>query len=229
MRPTSRTRSPGSAGSASTCTASGAASASSCAACSRSIPSFDSLGLPMSVRRLAENPRGLVLVTGPTGSGKTTTLAAMIDHINSTMSRHIVTVEDPIEVLHADKQSIVNQREVGTDTADFGAGAAPGAAPGPRRHPHRRDARRGDGRDRAVGGRDRSPRLLDAAHDQRDRDDQPDHRLLPAAPAAPDPHGRRRLAARHREPAARRDAQRRRAGARGRGARGDAAACSTRS
>jgi twitching motility protein PilT len=86
-----------------------------------SIPSFDSLGLPASVRRLAENPRGLVLVTGPTGSGKTTTLAAMVDHINSTMSRHIVTVEDPIEVLHADKQSIVNQREVGTDTADFAA------------------------------------------------------------------------------------------------------------
>ena len=84
-----------------------------------SIPSFDSLGLPVSVRRLAENARGLVLVTGPTGSGKTTTLAAMVDHINSTMSRHIVTVEDPIEVLHADKQSIVNQREVGTDTADF--------------------------------------------------------------------------------------------------------------
>jgi twitching motility protein PilT len=86
-----------------------------------SIPSFDSLGLPPAVRRLAENPRGLVLVTGPTGSGKTTTLAAMVDHINSTMSRHIVTVEDPIEVLHADKQSIVNQREVGTDTADFGS------------------------------------------------------------------------------------------------------------
>jgi twitching motility protein PilT len=86
-----------------------------------SIPSFDSLGLPPSVRRLAENPRGLVLVTGPTGSGKTTTLAAMVDHINATMSRHIVTVEDPIEVLHADKQSIVIQREVGTDTADFNA------------------------------------------------------------------------------------------------------------
>jgi twitching motility protein PilT len=86
-----------------------------------SIPSFDSLGLPNSVRKLAENPRGLVLVTGPTGSGKTTTLAAMIDHINTTMSKHIVTVEDPIEVLHADKQSIVVQREVGTDTADFNA------------------------------------------------------------------------------------------------------------
>ncbi len=83
------------------------------------ILSFEDLGLPPAVRRLAENPRGLVLVTGPTGSGKTTTLAAMIDHINATMSRHIVTVEDPIEVLHGDKQSVVNQREIGTDTADF--------------------------------------------------------------------------------------------------------------
>ena len=83
------------------------------------ILSFEDLGLPPAVRRLAENPRGLVLVTGPTGSGKTTTLAAMIDHINDTMSRHIVTIEDPIEVLHGDKQSVVNQREIGTDTADF--------------------------------------------------------------------------------------------------------------
>jgi twitching motility protein PilT len=83
------------------------------------ILSFEDLGLPPAVRRLAENPRGLVLVTGPTGSGKTTTLAAMIDHINETMSRHIVTIEDPIEVLHGDKQSVVNQREIGTDTADF--------------------------------------------------------------------------------------------------------------
>jgi twitching motility protein PilT len=83
------------------------------------IASFEELGLPQVVRRLAEHQRGLVLVTGPTGSGKTTTLAAMIDHINATASRHIVTIEDPIEVLHGDKQSIVNQREVGTDTADF--------------------------------------------------------------------------------------------------------------
>jgi twitching motility protein PilT len=85
----------------------------------QTIPGFDELGLPPSVRRLAENPRGLVLVTGPTGSGKTTTLACMIDHINETMSRHIVTIEDPIEVLHSDKLSIVNQREIGTDTIDF--------------------------------------------------------------------------------------------------------------
>jgi len=83
------------------------------------IPSFEELGLPPVVQRLAENPRGLVLVTGPTGSGKTTTLASMIDYINEAMSRHIVTIEDPIEVLHSDKNSIVNQREVGTDTHDF--------------------------------------------------------------------------------------------------------------
>ncbi|MFZ4583800.1 MAG: type IV pilus twitching motility protein PilT [Acidimicrobiia bacterium] len=85
------------------------------------IPSFEDLGLPPVVRRLAEEPRGLVLVTGPTGSGKTTTLAAMIDHINTTMRKHVVTIEDPIEVLHPDKNSIVNQREIGTDTDDFHA------------------------------------------------------------------------------------------------------------
>ncbi|GIU85955.1 MAG: twitching motility protein PilT [Acidimicrobiia bacterium] len=83
------------------------------------IPGFTELGLPPVVQKLAEYPRGLVLVTGPTGSGKTTTLASMIDYINETMQRHIVTIEDPIEVLHADKCSIVNQREVGTDTVDF--------------------------------------------------------------------------------------------------------------
>jgi twitching motility protein PilT len=83
------------------------------------IPSFEELGLPPVVRRLAEEPRGLVLVTGPTGSGKTTTLAAMIDHINEVQARHIVTIEDPIEVLHPDKRSIVNQREIGSDTEDF--------------------------------------------------------------------------------------------------------------
>ncbi|MFN8034770.1 MAG: type IV pilus twitching motility protein PilT [Acidimicrobiia bacterium] len=83
------------------------------------IPSFEALGLPAVVRRLAEEPRGLVLVTGPTGSGKTTTLAAMVDHVNETFEKHIVTIEDPIEVLHRDKKSIVNQREIGTDTDDF--------------------------------------------------------------------------------------------------------------
>ena len=82
-------------------------------------PSFESLGLPSVVRRLAEEPRGMVLVTGPTGSGKTTTIAAMIDHINETRGVNIVTIEDPIEVLHTDKKAIVNQREIGTDTVDY--------------------------------------------------------------------------------------------------------------
>jgi twitching motility protein PilT len=89
----------------------------------RAIPfqvrTIDDLGLPEVVRRLAEESRGIILLTGTTGSGKSTTLAAMIDHINSTRARHIVTMEDPIEYLHRDKLSIINQREVGADTASF--------------------------------------------------------------------------------------------------------------
>jgi twitching motility protein PilT len=86
----------------------------------RRVPRFSDLGLPGGVERLAEEHRGLVLVTGATGSGKTTTLAAIVDHINRTRKSHIVTIEDPIEVLHTDQQSIVNQREVGLDTESFG-------------------------------------------------------------------------------------------------------------
>jgi len=85
----------------------------------REVPSFDELGLPFGVTRLAEERRGLLLVTGATGSGKTTTLAAMIDHINRTRRQHIVTIEDPIEIVHSDHGCIVNQREVGIDTASF--------------------------------------------------------------------------------------------------------------
>ena len=83
------------------------------------IPSFAKLGLPPGVHRLAEERRGLVLVTGATGSGKTTTLASMLDHVNRTRRQHIVTIEDPIEILHPDRGCIVNQREVGLDTASF--------------------------------------------------------------------------------------------------------------
>ena len=91
-----------------------------CRAIPFEIRSIEELGLPDVVRTLAEEQRGIVLVTGTTGSGKSTTLAAMIDHINQTRARHIVTLEDPIEYLHADKRSIVNQREVGSDTKSFG-------------------------------------------------------------------------------------------------------------
>jgi twitching motility protein PilT len=83
------------------------------------VATIEQLGLPDAVRALAEEPRGIVLVTGTTGSGKSTTLAAMVDHVNSTGARHIVTIEDPIEFLHVDKRSVINQREVGSDTASF--------------------------------------------------------------------------------------------------------------
>ena len=83
------------------------------------VPSIEQLLLPSVLQRIASEERGLVLVTGTTGSGKSTTLAAMIDHINSTRTSHIMTVEDPVEFLHRDKRSIVSQREVGIDTQSF--------------------------------------------------------------------------------------------------------------
>jgi twitching motility protein PilT len=83
------------------------------------VRTVDELGLPRVIRDLAEEERGLILLTGTTGSGKSTTLAAIIDHINESKARHIVTIEDPIEYLHTDRSSIINQREVGMDTASF--------------------------------------------------------------------------------------------------------------
>ena len=83
------------------------------------IPTFDELRLPEVMRTLADSPRGLVLITGPTGTGKTTTIASMIGHINNTRRAHIVTVEDPIEVVHDDALSIVQQREIGIDTDSY--------------------------------------------------------------------------------------------------------------
>jgi len=90
-----------------------------CRAIPHRISSIEELALPDVVRELAEEERGIVLLTGTTGSGKSTTLAAMIDHMNHTMSKHIVTIEDPIEFVHTDKRSAINQREVGMDTASF--------------------------------------------------------------------------------------------------------------
>jgi twitching motility protein PilT len=85
------------------------------------IKSFEDLGLPQTVIKMCEKPRGLILVTGPTGSGKSTTLASMIDKINRERHEHILTIEDPIEFLHQHKSCVVNQREVGADTQGFGA------------------------------------------------------------------------------------------------------------
>jgi twitching motility protein PilT len=83
------------------------------------IRTIEELSLPPVIRELAEEERGIVLLTGTTGSGKSTTLAAMIDHINTTMRKHVMTIEDPIEFLHEDKRSAINQREVGADTESF--------------------------------------------------------------------------------------------------------------
>ena len=91
-----------------------------CRAIPYQVRTIEELDLPPVIRTLADEPRGIVLLTGTTGSGKSTTLAAMVDHINSTRARHIITLEDPIEYLHRDKRSIINQREVGADTESFG-------------------------------------------------------------------------------------------------------------
>src|ERR1700733_7238130 len=90
-----------------------------CRAIPHKISTIDELSLPSVVKDLADEERGIVLLTGTTGSGKSTTLAAMIDHMNETTSKHVVTIEDPIEFVHSDKKSVINQREVGMDTASF--------------------------------------------------------------------------------------------------------------
>ena len=89
---------------------------------SADIPTIQQLGMPNVLIELAEKPQGLILVTGPTGSGKSTTLAAMIDYVNANYAKHIITLEDPIEYLHQHKKSVVNQREIGIDTQSFASG-----------------------------------------------------------------------------------------------------------
>ena len=88
----------------------------------RDIPSIETLGIPSILRKVVQKPHGLFLVTGPTGSGKSTSLASMIDFMNETMNRHIITLEDPIEYLHSHKKSIIVQREIGFDTLSFANG-----------------------------------------------------------------------------------------------------------
>ena len=104
------------------------------------IPSAQQLDLPQICLDLASKPRGLVLVTGPTGSGKSTTLAAMIDHINETEHGHILTMEDPLEFVHPDKQCFVTQRQIGQDCGVVLGGPASRPASGPRCDPDRRNA-----------------------------------------------------------------------------------------
>ncbi len=105
------------------------------------IRSIDELALPPVLKKIASEERGLVLVTGTTGSGKSTTLAALIDHINQTRCAHVMTVEDPIEFLHRDQESIINQREVSVDTRSFAQALRSALRQDPGRHPCRRDVR----------------------------------------------------------------------------------------
>ena len=193
-RSTWPTACPGSAASAATSSSSAAPSAWSCASSRCGVKTIDELGLPPVLKTIAAEERGLVLVTGTTGSGKSTTLAAMIDHINTTRTSHIMTIEDPIEYLHRDNRSIINQREVGVDTQSFA-------------HALRSALRQdpdvilvGEMRDletietALLAAETGHLVLLDAAHARRDRDDQPHHRRLPAAPAEADPHAARQRA-----------------------------------
>ena len=151
------------------------------------MPMFDSLGIPESVKSFTELRRGLVLVTGPTGSGKSTTLASLIDIINRTKPLHIVTVEDPIEFLHNHKRSIINQREIGEDTISFAEAL---------RRVLRQDPDVilvGELRDletismALTAAETGPPRLRHPAHPGRPADHRPHHRRVPDHPAGADP------------------------------------------
>ena len=176
------------------------------------IKSFNELGLPPIVAKLCDKPRGLVLVTGPTGSGKSTTLAAMIDKINSERHEHIITIEDPIEFLHTHKKCLVNQREVHADTHSFTDAL--------------RAALRQDpdvvliGEMRDLETIEAALRIAETGHltfatlhtNSAASDHQPHHRRFPAAPAVADPRAAVVRARRHHVPGA--AAQGRRAGPR---------------
>ena len=146
-----------------------------------------SSGLPAIIEKICEKPRGLVLVTGPTGSGKSTTLAAMLDKVNRERAEHIITIEDPVEYLHRHKKCIVNQRELHADTHSFANALRSALRAGPRRGADRRDARLRDRRVGAAHRRDRPPDLRHPAHQLGGADDQPHHRHLPRPPAGADP------------------------------------------
>ena len=164
---------------------------------SADMPKLDQLGLPDMFKDLIMMKRGLILMVGATGSGKSTTIAAMINHRNETSSDHIVTIEDPIEFLHTNKRSIVNQREVGLDTKSF-ARALRGvmrAAPDVILIGEIRDRETHGGGDHPR--RHRPPGAVDAAREQQRRDAGPHHQHVPAGPAQADLPGPVAVPARH--------------------------------
>ena len=166
------------------------------------VPTIESLRLPEVLKQIAESERGLVLVTGVSGSGKSSTVAAMVHHINRTQHKHVVTIENPIEFLHRDLSCSITQREVGVDT-DSLADRAPGrAAPGSRRRRARRDRRRRHDRHRDQGRGDRPPgHRHDADAGRRDHH-RAGHRHAAAGGAGDRPDAVLRGAARDRLPAA---------------------------
>jgi energy-coupling factor transporter ATP-binding protein EcfA2 len=141
------------------------------------IPDFAKLGLPESLKDIVMTKRGLVLVVGATGSGKSTSLAAMIDHRNRSSAGHIVTVEDPVEFVHQSQQSLITHREVGIDTHSW-HNALKNTCARPRRHPDRRNSRHRDHGARDRVRRDRSPVPGHAALQQRQPDHRPHHQFL---------------------------------------------------
>ena len=177
------------------------------------IRAFGDLGLPAVLANLADRPRGLVLVTGPTGSGKSTTLAAMLDKINAERHGHILTIEDPIEYIHQHKNCLVNQREVHSDTNSFSNALRAALREDPD------IVLIGEMRDLetvevgAEDRRDRASDVRDAAHQLGGADDQPHHRHLSVRAAVADPDAAVARARRDRLPGA--AAARRRQGARG--------------
>ncbi len=157
----------------------------------RVIPSkiltLEELGLPKSLREICKKERGLVLVTGPTGSGKSTTLAAMIDVINNSLKGHIITIEDPIEFVHESKKCLINQRELGAHTLSFCQRPAQRPPRRPGHHPRRGNARPGHHLPGADRRRDRAPGLFHPAHQRGPEDRGPGHRRLSRRAAGTDP------------------------------------------
>ena len=156
------------------------------------IRTIEELELPRILSQVCEEQRGLILTTGTTGSGKSTTLAAMIDRINSLRAEHIITIEDPIEYLHRDKKGFINQREVEVDTASFSTALTRCLASGSRRRPGRRNARPGNHFHRDSRRRNRPLGFLHFAHFGRDRNHSAHHRRLSAARTKTDSFAARR-------------------------------------